>query len=113
MIDFWATWCAPCLAEFPFQKRAYEAYREKGFEILAVSIDATDRRTVERFLKRRAIPWPQILDGRGYGGRLAQQFGVEFIPASLLVDPQGEVVAVNLRGDRMHAFLESVLDSRD
>lgn len=111
LIDFWATWCSPCLAEFPFQKRAYQAYREKGFEILAVSLDAADRRTVERLLKRRAIPWPQILDGRGYSGRLARQFGVEFIPASVMVDPQGKVVAVNLRGDRLLEFLESVLDS--
>jgi thiol-disulfide isomerase/thioredoxin len=109
LIDFWATWCPHCLAELPHLKSAYERFHEQGFEILGVSLDAGARRDFERFLRMHRINWPQIFEGRGYGGKLAQHFNVEAVPESLLIDPEGKVVAKNPRGDELRKLLEHQL----
>ncbi len=111
MLDFWATWCAPCLGEIPDLKEAYELYGSEGLEIVGVSLDQKARREVESFLRRQEISWPQVWDGRGFSGDLARRFGVESLPRSFLVDGRGWIVATDLRGEELLAVLDALLGS--
>jgi thiol-disulfide isomerase/thioredoxin len=101
ILDFWATWCAPCLAEIPTLREVRRRYARDRLEILGVSLDVTDRRTLRAWLNRNRIDWPQVWDDRGYDGAVAEQFGVVSLPTSLLIDTDGTVVAINLRGERL------------
>jgi thiol-disulfide isomerase/thioredoxin len=101
VLDFWATWCAPCLADLPWLRRARERFSPDRLMILGVSLDAGDRRTLTAWLNRHRIDWPQVWDHRGYSGDLARTFGVSSLPQSLLADTAGQVVATNLRGEQL------------
>jgi len=104
LIDFWATWCAPCLVQIPEFKRLRAKYEDR-FEVLAISLDSRSRRDLVAWLNRQDITWPQVHDGRAFSSPAARPFGVAALPASLLV-VNGRVVATNLRG----AALEDALD---
>ena len=110
LLDFWATWCLPCLAEIPNLKQASERFGERGFLVLGVSMDRGERRELESFLRRQAIDWPQVHDGRGVDGPLARRFGVEAVPRTILVDRAGRVVGVDLRGEVLLAALPALLE---
>ena len=90
LVDFWATWCGPCLREMPHLLEAYAAYKEFGFEIIGISLDS-DREAMERFLKENKITWPQYFDGQGWKNAIAQKFNVQHIPHYFLLDRQGIV----------------------
>ena len=109
LLDFWATWCAPCLAEIPTLREATERYGERGFLVLGVALDRGGRRELESFLRRQGIDWPQIHDGRGLDGPLARRFGVRAVPRTLLVDGAGRVVGVDLKGDVLLTALPALL----
>ena len=108
LLDFWATWCAPCLADLPYVRRAHEQFGDR-FTVVGVSLDSGDRRTLHAWLNRHRVDWPQVWDARAYNGRLAQDFRVDALPRSVLVNAAGEVVATNLRGqplvDRIAALV--------
>ena len=101
LVDFWATWCGPCLHELPTVKAAYDKYHAEGFEVVAVSLD-DDRAALEKFVKDKDLPWPQVFfdeEGkRGWQNPVAKRHGVEGIPATFLLDREGFLVATNLRG---------------
>ncbi len=99
LIDFWATWCAPCLADVPWIRRARERFPPSRFVVIGVSLDTTDRRTVTAWLNRQRVDWPQVWDDRGFDGRLAGQFGVGSLPRSVLIDASGRAAATDLRGE--------------
>src|SRR5262249_33548231 len=103
LVDFWATWCAPCVAELPRVQAAYARYRDSGFEVVGVSLDET-RAAVVDFTRTRKIPWRQIHNASS-GGDLVEAFGVGSIPATFLIDPQGTIIRLELRGP----VLEKVL----
>jgi thiol-disulfide isomerase/thioredoxin len=106
LVDFWATWCGPCIAEIPGMTKMYNAYKDRGFEIIGVSVDA-DREKLDSFLERRKLPWPQIHDARGEGKEtLSDHYGVMFIPLPILVDRDGKVVSMNARGRELEQLLE-------
>ena len=109
LIDFWATWCAPCLAELPHQKRAWETYYDDGFRILAISLDQTDLATLKRWLRIQEVPWPQIHDNRGFEGPAALAFEVETLPRSFLFDRAGRLVAADLRGEAFEATVGALV----
>ena len=109
LLDFWATWCAPCLADIPWLRQARERFGSDRLAILGVSLDVGDRRTLTAWLNRQRVDWPQTWDHRGYNGDLAQKFGIVSLPQSLLVDARGRVVATNLRGERLVAAIEQLL----
>ncbi len=109
LLDFWATWCAPCLAEIPTLRQAGERFGERGFLVLGVSMDRADRRELESFLHRQAIDWPQVHDGRGVDGPLARRFRVTTVPRTFLVDRAGRVVGVDLKGEVLLAALPALL----
>lgn len=98
LVDFWATWCGPCMAELPNVLKAYGDLKEKGFEIVGISLDE-DKAELEKTIKRRKIAWPQFFDGTGWDNKIAKRFGVTAIPSMWLVNKKGLVVDMNVRGD--------------
>ncbi|MDE3164313.1 MAG: redoxin family protein [Acidobacteriota bacterium] len=113
LIDFWATWCLPCLAEFPGLSKLYEQYRERGFEVLSYSID-TDASLVREFRKKRfALPWLHAIDPqlRELQSPMARDFEVTSIPRPVLVDRNGIVVATDqeCRGVKLEEMLRRLL----
>jgi thiol-disulfide isomerase/thioredoxin len=108
MVDFWATWCPPCVAEFPNVIAAYQKYHSKGFEIIGISLDE-DRAALENFIKVKGVAWPQFFDGKGWENKLARRYGVVSIPGSYLIGPDGKIVSVGLRGPELDEQLASLL----
>ena len=100
LLDFWATWCPPCRAELPHVKEAYAAFREKGFEILGVSLDR-DREKLQRFLKAQELGWPQVFDGKEWESELAKLYSIRSLPATFLADRKGKIRYRNLRGEEL------------
>jgi thiol-disulfide isomerase/thioredoxin len=107
LVDFWATWCAPCIAELPRLQDAYRKYHAAGFEIIAVSLDDT-RSAVVDFVKVRRLPWPQIHNATA-GADLVEAFGVSSIPAAYLVDPEGKIIRLDLRGPALDTTLSRLI----
>lgn len=107
LLDFWATWCGPCIAELPNVKAAYEKYHEKGFEIIGISLDSDEKR-LENFIEENDMPWPQLCDGKGWDSKYADQYGIRGIPAVFLVK-DNEVIATGVRGSLLEQKLEELL----
>jgi peroxiredoxin len=105
LIDFWATWCAPCVAELPSVSKAYEKYHSKGFEIIGVSLDQ-DEAKLTSFIKQKSMTWPQYFDG---DRKLAEKYGVESIPATFLLDGEGKILAKDLRGEALESAVAKAL----
>ncbi len=103
LVDFWATWCAPCIAELPRLQDSYAKYRERGFEIVGVSLDDT-KTAVTDFVKARNVPWRQIHNASSEGD-VVEAFGVNSIPATFLIDPQGIITRLELRGQTLDQAL--------
>lgn len=109
LLDFWARWCAPCLAELPNLRRIQEELAGEGLVILGVSLDSAHRRDVRSFTLRHEMGWPQIHDSRGLDGPLARRFGVEAVPRTVVVDREGRMVAVDLRGEALSVVLRDLV----
>ena len=112
LIDFWATWCQPCLAEIPNIQANYDKYREKGFEVVGVNLD--DRpQDVESFLARRPLAWPTVVavdeTARGFENPNAVRCGVEAIPFLVLIGTDGNVAALYVRGPKLEEKLAELL----
>lgn len=97
LIDFWATWCGPCVAELPNVLKAYKELHPKGFEIIGISLDS-DKAKLESFVKERGMEWPQYFDGKSWKNEISSQYGINSIPAMWLVNKKGMVVSTNARG---------------
>ena len=108
LLDFWATWCAPCLAELPRLRRLHEELGD-GLLIVGVSLDNIEPRRLASWTRRNGIVWPQVHDGRGYNGALARQFDVEELPATALFDQHGRLAARDLRGAPLEAKVRALL----
>jgi thiol-disulfide isomerase/thioredoxin len=98
LLDFWATWCGPCVAELPKVKAAYEKLHAKGFEIIGISFDQ-DKAKLEKFVATEKMSWPQYFDGKGWENKLGQDYGIQSIPAMWLVDKKGNLRDLEARGD--------------
>jgi thiol-disulfide isomerase/thioredoxin len=111
LVDFWATWCGPCVAELPTLKRAWADYRERGFQLVGVSLDSDDRESFERWCRENGVGWPQILDGEVWDGALVKRLRVQGVPFGVLVDRDGRVAAADLRGRVLLERIERLLGS--
>ena len=109
LVDFWASWCGPCRRENPNVAAVYQAYKDRNFEILGVSIDVERNRA--QWLKAIAddkLTWPQISDLK-QNNEAARLYSVQAIPQNFLIDPNGKIVATNLRGDELKATVAKLL----
>lgn len=101
VVDFWATWCGPCVAEIPNLKKLYEELHAQGLEIVGVSLD-NEKEKLEDFVKEREIPWIQTYPGdgdpNGWKAPLATKYGINAIPRMFLVDKEGKLISTSLRG---------------
>lgn len=110
LIDFWASWCGPCRRENPNVVRAYERYKDAGFEVFSVSLDSNQDRW-EKAIAQDGLVWENhVSDLRGWNNAAAKAYGVTSIPFTLLIDQEGQVIATNLRGSRLFAQLEQLLN---
>lgn len=108
LIDFWATWCGPCVKEIPTLKQVYAKYQDQGFEIISISLDQTPARC-QRYVENQGMSWKHIAEGGGWNARLAKKFGIRSIPQMFLLDPQGRVAAVNPRGPNLERAVAAAL----
>ena len=97
LVDFWATWCRPCLAELPQLKATHDELSKAGFDIFSISLD-DNREKLDRMIAGRKMVWLHHFDGKKWKNELAVKFGVHSVPANLMVDQKGIVRGVNLRG---------------
>lgn len=107
LLDFWATWCGPCLAELPNLKAAYAQYHDKGFEIIGVSGDRV-KSALTSFLEKEKIGWANLYD-RDQAASIIQQFKVSVFPSLFLIDREGRVVALDVRGPALLEALEKLI----
>jgi thiol-disulfide isomerase/thioredoxin len=109
LLDFWATWCGPCIAELPHLQEAYKDLHDKGFEIVSISLDS-NKADVTQFWKRNPMPWTHVYDeDRPQDERLADRFGVYGIPHTILVGKDGKIFAQDLRGAALAKTVQAAL----
>src|SRR5690625_559363 len=109
LIDFWAAWCAPCRRENPNLVRLYEAYHDKGLEILGVSLDRNEKEWLGAIEKDK-LTWHQISNLQFWDDPIAKQYKIRAIPASFVIDSNGEIVGKDLRGQQLHDFIGELLN---
>lgn len=108
LVDFWATWCGPCIGELPHVKKTYEKYHKDGFEIVGISLDQ-DKDTLTKFLAKEKMTWPQYFDGQGWQNKVSTSYGINSIPATFLLDVEGKIIAKGLRGEALEAAVAKAL----
>lgn len=104
LIDFWASWCGPCRAENPNVVKAFNAFKSKGFTILGVSLDQDKAKWLDA-IKKDGLTWTHVSDLKFWNNAVAQQFGIQSIPANFLIDRNGVIIAKDLRGEDLERFL--------
>lgn len=107
LVDFWASWCPPCINDMPHLKGIYEKYKDQGFEIVGVSLDESTK-DWEAAIKKLGLTWPQFLNGEEEGNG-AVTYNVRSIPFTLMIDKEGTIVAERLRGDKIADKIEELL----
>ena len=108
LVDFWASWCGPCIGEMPNVVATYKKLHEKGFEIVGISLDE-DKAKMEAATKKHSMTWVQYFDGGGWKNKISSGFGIQSIPAAWLLDKKGMLRETGLRGEALGAAVEKLL----
>ena len=110
LVDFWATWCGPCVAEIPNVLEQYEKYHKDGFEVVGISLDQ-EREALEKFVAEQKVPWPILFEepkGDGWQHPLATFYGISGIPTVVLIGRDGNVITLDARGEKLGERLDAL-----
>lgn len=111
LLDFWAVWCGPCIAEIPNVKKVYDAYKDDGFDVIGISLD-DDEAELREYLEACDIPWRQIFSGKGWDSPIAREYGIRGIPAPWLIDRDSKLISYSARGTELKRLVaEAVKDT--
>jgi thiol-disulfide isomerase/thioredoxin len=108
LVDFWASWCGPCRGENPNVVKAFNAYKDKNFTVLGVSLDDNKESWIKA-IKADGLNWYHISDLKQWSSAAVGLYGFDGIPYNVLVDPTGKIIAINLRGDALEQKLKEVI----
>jgi thiol-disulfide isomerase/thioredoxin len=108
LIDFWASWCAPCRAANPFVQKLYSKYKDKGFEVFAVSLDTKNKEWLKA-IKQDKLKYIQVIDNSGWRSKVAEKYFVDQLPTNFLIDRTGKIVAIDLDGKELFDKVKSLL----
>ena len=111
LLDFWAVWCGPCLAEMPNLKRVYATYKDQGFDIIGISLD-TNETKLRDYIKENNIQWRQIFSGKVWDDPLAQQFKITGIPEPWLINRNGKLITHKARGEKLEQLVVEALKDK-
>lgn len=109
LLDFWASWCAPCREENPNLVKQYNAFKDKGFTIFGVSLD-NNRTQWLNAIEKDQLNWTHVSELKQWDSNVVKQYNIEGIPASFLLDKEGKIIAKNLRGAELEEFLSRTLN---
>lgn len=111
LLELWAVWCGPCVGEMPEIQEVYRKYHHSGFDVIGISPD-TDEMLLRKFIEENRLPWRQILDGDGFDGPLVEQYDIRSIPASILLDRDGNVISVRARGSLLAELVAAEIERK-
>jgi len=110
LLDFWATWCGPCLAELPHVREVYGKHKDSGFEVIGISLDI-DPVALGDFVQKQGITWPQVFDRKGWDSEVAALYKVDAIPTTFLIDREGIIRYIDPMGRDLERAVKALLDA--
>jgi peroxiredoxin len=111
LLDFWASWCAPCRQENRHTVKVYKNYKDKGFEIISVSLDKSAQAWHEA-IQKDGLTWPQVSDLKEWNSEAGLQYNIQQLPTTFLLDKKGVIIAVDLRGNDLDNELDKVFSGK-
>lgn len=113
LLDFWASWCGPCRAENPNVVKAFNSYKDKNFTVLGVSLDRPGKKEAWlQAIEKDGLLWTHVSDLKFWDNEVSKMYGIRGIPANFLIDPNGKIIAKNVRGEELQAKLAEVLGAQ-